>query len=132
MKNQIMSSDAQTATSVPEQTMATTPRFVEPSESFDTIQTVTGRKWHLRIVYHLLRDGPMGFSALKHSLDGVSSKMLSESLSSLEEEHLVAREIVSDQPVRVEYSLTERGAALERAVAALLRWDAEFDREEDD
>ncbi|WP_136686823.1 winged helix-turn-helix transcriptional regulator [Halorhabdus amylolytica] len=127
-----MSSDVHTATSVPEQTAANPPRFIDPSDAFDTIQAVTGRKWHLRIVYHLLEDGPMGFSVLKHSLDSVSSKMLSESLSSLEEEHLVAREIVSDQPVRVEYSLTDRGAALEPAIAALLRWDAEFDCEEDD
>jgi len=112
--------------------MANLPRFFEPGEAFDTIQAVTGRKWHLRIVYHLLSDGPMGFSALNGSLDGVSSKMLSESLSALEEQRLVSREIVSDQPVRVEYSLTERGAALEPAVAALLRWDAAFDREEAD
>ncbi|WP_135665841.1 winged helix-turn-helix transcriptional regulator [Halorhabdus rudnickae] len=125
-----MSSDAQTATSVPERTTVNAPRFFEPSEAFDNIQTVTGRKWHLRIVYHLLEDGPLGFSDLKGSLDGISSKMLSESLSSLEDERLVAREIVSDQPVRVEYSLTDRGAALEPAVEALLRWDAEFDREE--
>ncbi|ACV11026.1 transcriptional regulator, HxlR family [Halorhabdus utahensis DSM 12940] len=127
-----MSSDAQTATSVPEQTMANPPRFFEPGEAFDTIQEITGRKWHLRIVYHLLEAGPMGFSALKRVLDGVSSKMLSESLSALEAQRIVAREIVSDQPVRVEYSLTDRGSALEPAIAALLQWDAEFDRVEDD
>nr|WP_324760976.1 winged helix-turn-helix transcriptional regulator [Haloarcula sp. GH36] len=40
----------------------------------------------------------MGFSGLKNDLEGISSKMLSESLSSLEEQGLVARTIVSDQP----------------------------------
>jgi len=119
-----MSSDMQTTVRDPGTT--TRPRFVDPSESFDAIQAVTGRKWHLRIVYRLIEEGPMGFSALKETLAGVSSKMLSESLSSLEDHGLVDREIVSDQPVRVEYSLTQRGAALEPAVAELLQWDAKF------
>ena len=123
-----MSSDAKTPTHVSERTTAP-PRFVDPGEAFDSIQAITGRKWHLRIVYHLLSDGPLGFSDLKNSLDGISSKMLSESLSSLEDERLVAREIVSDQPVRIEYSLTERGAALQPAVDALLQWDAVFGHE---
>jgi len=101
------------------------PYFADIDAAFGDIHELLGRKWHLRIVYHLLEDGPLGFSDLKDRLDGISSKMLSESLSSLEKESLVAREIVSDQPVRVEYSLTERGAALERVVEELLRWDAE-------
>ncbi|RLM95281.1 helix-turn-helix domain-containing protein [Haloarcula sp. Atlit-7R] len=101
------------------------PYFADIDATFGHIHELLGRKWHLRIVYHLLEDGPLGFSDLKSRLDGVSSKMLSESLSSLEDEALVTREIVSDQPVRVEYSLTERGSALEPVVEELLRWDAE-------
>ena len=104
--------------------MADRPRFVDPNEVFDDVHELLGRKWHLRIVYYLLEDGPMGFSRLKDSLDGVSSKMLSESLSSLETADLVAREIVNEQPVRVEYSLTERGAGLQPVVDGLLQWDA--------
>jgi len=100
------------------------PRFTEPDEAFDAAQETLGRKWHLRIVYHLLADGPLGFSALKGDLVGVSSKMLSESLSQLEEDGIVDREIVSDQPVRVRYSLTERGRALEPVVSAVLTWGA--------
>jgi len=108
------------------------PYFTDVDAAFGVIHELLGRKWHLRIVYHLLEDGPLGFSALKDRLDGVSSKMLSESLSSLEDDSLVDRNIVSDQPVRVEYSLTERGAALERVVEELLRWDAEHSPEVDD
>lgn len=96
--------------------------FVDPETTFEGVRDLLGRKWHLRIVYYLLDDGPMGFSDLKGKLSGVSSKMLSESLSSLEEDSLVAREIVSDQPVRVKYSLTERGMALEAVVEELLQW----------
>lgn len=103
-----------------------TPVFTEPEDVFESVQEVLGRKWHVRIVYHLLVAGPMGFSALKDELAGVSSKMLSESLTALEEDGVVAREIVSERPVRVEYSLTERGAALEPVVTSLVRWGVEY------
>ncbi|AWB27658.1 winged helix-turn-helix transcriptional regulator [Halococcoides cellulosivorans] len=106
------------------------PRFVDPSAAFETIQTITGRKWHLRIVYHLL-DEPKGFSDLKSALDGVSGKMLSESLSTLDREGLVNRTVVSDQPVRVEYALTERGAALEPALDDLIDWTETYGPRED-
>jgi len=102
------------------------PLFAEPAEVFDSVHEVLGRKWHLRIVYHLLDKGPMGFSALKEELAGVSSKMLSESLTTLEEDGVVDREIVSDQPVRVEYSLTERGSALEPVVSSVVHWGTEY------
>jgi len=100
--------------------------FTEPDEVFDAVQDTLGRKWHLRIVYQLLENGPMGFSELKSEVVGVSSKMLSESLTRLEDDGLVDREIVSDQPVRVEYSLTERGRALEPVVSAVVEWGAEY------
>ena len=102
------------------------PPFVEPDQLFDAVLEVLGRKWHLRIVYRLLANGPMGFSALKGELVGVSSKMLSESLTALEESGLVDRDIVSEQPVRVEYSLTERGSALEPVVSSVVRWGTEY------
>jgi DNA-binding HxlR family transcriptional regulator len=107
-----------------------TPLFTDPESAFDTVQEIVGRKWHLRIVYHLLQDGPMGFSSLKGELTGVSSKMLSESLSTLEEKGIVDRELVSDQPVRVEYSLTKRGAALEPVVASAVHWGTEHSVDE--
>ena len=100
--------------------------FVDPETTFEGVRDLLGRKWHMRIVYYLLDDGPMGFSDLKGELSGVSSKMLSESLSSLQERELVVREIVSDQPVRVTYSLTEKGAALAPLVDHIIRWDSEY------
>jgi len=102
------------------------PFFVEPPTAFDEVQEVLGRKWHLRIVYQLLERGPMGFNALKEQVVGISSKMLSESLTRLEDDGLVDRELVSDQPLRVEYSLTECGAALEPVVWGVLRWSSEY------
>jgi DNA-binding HxlR family transcriptional regulator len=120
-----MSSELSTATWA-DAGSATLPLFVEPNEIFDDVQDVIGRKWHLRIVYQLLENGPLGFSSLKSELVGVSSKMLSESLTRLEDDGVLDREIVSEQPVRVEYSLTERGRALEPVVSAVIAWGSEY------
>ena len=100
--------------------------FVDPESVFTDAQVILGRKWHPRIIYYLLEDGPLGFSGLKDRLNGISSKMLSESLSSLEEHGLVARQIVSDQPVRVEYSLTERGVGIQPVVDELFDWSEQY------
>jgi DNA-binding HxlR family transcriptional regulator len=106
--------------------VADRPLFADPDEVFTEVQDVLGRKWHLPVVYRLLEGGPRGFSALKTAIPGISSKMLSESLSALEADGLVDREIVSERPVRVEYSLTERGAALAPVVSAVVHWGEEY------
>jgi DNA-binding HxlR family transcriptional regulator len=96
--------------------------FVDTEAAFSAVRDVLGRKWHLRIVYYLLDSGPHRFSDLKDCIDGISSKMLSESLSRLEEAGLVDREVVAEKPLEVEYSLTEDGQALESVVYGALEW----------
>jgi len=108
------------------------PRFAEPSATFERMHDLLGRKWHLQILHRLHQDGPSGFSRLKESVDGISSKMLSESLSSLETQGVVERTVVNDQPVRVEYSLTDGGEAFEDVLTALIRWDHEHGLSEED
>ncbi|MFB6296738.1 MAG: winged helix-turn-helix transcriptional regulator [Halobacteriales archaeon] len=90
-----------------------------------TTATLIGKKWHPVIVHRLLRNGPLGFNALKEEVDGISSKVLSDSLEDLEEKDLVNREIVSEKPFRVEYSLTERGESLEEVIVAMRDWGQE-------
>jgi DNA-binding HxlR family transcriptional regulator len=87
-----------------------------------TTATLIGKKWHPVIVHRLLQNGPLGFNALKAEVDGISSKVLSDSLSDLEEANLVEREIISEKPFRVEYSLTPRGEDLEDVVTAMAEW----------
>jgi len=83
--------------------------------------TVLGKKWHPVIIHRLL-ESPQGFNDLKRSVDGISSKVLSDSLESLEEYDLVEREIVSEKPFRVRYSLTERGESLGPVIEAMREW----------
>lgn len=102
------------------------PLFTDAETVLHDVQDIVGRKWNPVLLYHLLTDEPLGFSALKRRVDGISSKMLSESLSDLEEHDLVARELLSDQPVRVEYTLTERGTALEPVLSEMVQWGSEY------
>jgi DNA-binding HxlR family transcriptional regulator len=87
--------------------------------------TLVGKKWHPVIVHRLLERGPLGFNALQEAVDGVSSKVLSDSLSDMEESTLVERSVVSEKPFRVEYSLTERGRDLRPVIEAMAEWGTE-------
>lgn len=84
--------------------------------------TLIGRKWHPVIVDRLLREGPCGFSDVQDHVDGISNKVLSDSLADLEEKGLVTRTVVSDRPFRVEYDLTRRGKDLEPVIDAMAAW----------
>lgn len=56
-----------------------------------------------------MEEGPQRFSALRNRLEGVSPKVLTQTLRRLEDHGLVSREIFAEVPVRVEYSLTPLG-----------------------
>jgi DNA-binding HxlR family transcriptional regulator len=87
--------------------------------------TLIGKKWHTVIIHRLLENGPLGFNALEEEVDGISSKVLSDALDDLEEKRLVNREIVSEKPGRVEYSLTELGESLEPVIVEMRDWGSE-------
>jgi DNA-binding HxlR family transcriptional regulator len=87
--------------------------------------TILGKKWHPVIIHRLLESGPSGFNELKEAVDGISSKVLSDSLEDLGDHGLVEREIVSEKPFRVRYSLTERGESLAPIIEAMKEWGEE-------
>ena len=100
-------------------------RFADGESVLHEMRAIFGRKWQPILVYRLLEDGSTGFSALKGEIDGISSKMLSESLTDLEDADLIERTQVDDSPVRVEYALTERGRTLEPVIREMVRWGSE-------
>lgn len=97
-----------------------------------TTASLICKKWHPVIVHRLLEHGPSGFNELKGDVDGISSKVLSSSLDDLEEKQLVDREIISEKPVRVQYSLTDHGRSLEPVIFAMRDWGLEHLTEPDD
>jgi DNA-binding HxlR family transcriptional regulator len=80
-----------------------------------------GKRWTGAIVFVLL-DGPLRFSEVKMLVPDLSDRLLSERLKELEAEGIVERRATQDVPVRIEYSLTEKGRALEPAVRSLKVW----------
>ena len=80
-----------------------------------------GKRWTGAILF-VLMDGALRFSEVKQLVPELSDRLLSERLKELEAEGLVKRHVIDDTPVRVEYGLTEKGAALEPAVRTLKRW----------
>ncbi len=97
-----------------------------------TTATLIGKKWHPVIIHRLLEHGPSGFNELKENVDGISSKVLSESLDDLGEKQLVNREIISEKPVRVQYSLTHHGESLEPVIYAMRDWGLDHLTEPED
>ncbi len=72
---------------------------------------IIGAKWTALLV-HDLSEGPRRFTELEHSCAGISPRTLSERLRALEQEGIIVRRSYAESPPRVEYELTEKGAAL--------------------
>src|SRR5258707_1947978 len=82
---------------------------------------ILSKRW-TPLIIKVLIDKPMRFSALAEQLMVVSDRVLSERLKELECEQIVERRVYPESPVRVEYSLTERGKDLAPVVQAIEDW----------
>jgi DNA-binding HxlR family transcriptional regulator len=83
-----------------------------------------GDKWTVLIV-GMLGDGPRRFNEIKRMVGGISQRMLTLTLRSLERDGLVTRTVYPTVPPRVDYALTELGHSLLRPVEALGAWARE-------
>ena len=85
--------------------------------------------WTTYIVYNLRTYGPQRFGELKRRVAGVSAKMLTERLRTLEGAGLIKRDYEATIPPKVTYSLTPRGHELDEVLEKLgevaVRWQAE-------
>ena len=81
-----------------------------------------GSKWYVLLVYALL-DGPHRPADLRRRIPGISQKVLTTQLRSMESDGLVERSVVKSQaPQHVEYRLTALGRTLEQPLAAVCAW----------
>ena len=81
-----------------------------------------GDKWSILAILFLGRHGTMRFNELKRSIDGVSQRMLTVTLRSLERDGLLTRRVYPEVPPRVEYELTALGRSLLEQVLGLAGW----------
>ena len=89
-----------------------------------TVQLI-GNKWKLLILRNLLAR-PWRFNELRKSLDGISQKVLTESLRSMESDGIIVRTVYAEVPPRVEYSLSELGETLRPILDAMQAWGQEY------
>lgn len=82
---------------------------------------VLGGKWKPLILYYLLH-GTKRFGALQRLLPHVTRRMLTQHLRELEHDGIVHRQVYSQVPPMVEYSLTPLGRSLEPVLLTMLEW----------
>ena len=90
------------------------PRFLHAVE-------LVGRRWTGSILRALL-GGSARYHEIRSAIPDLSDRMLSERLRELEAEGIVTRAVIPESPVRVEYTLTDKGRALETTILALAEW----------
>ncbi len=86
-----------------------------------------GNKWKLLIIRNLL-DRPWRFNELHKSLDGISQKVLTDSLRQMEADGLITRTVYAEVPPRVEYALSELGETLRPVLDAMKAWGENYKR----
>lgn len=92
--------------------------FSRACSSRDVLLDLTGR-WSM-LALGALAEGDFRFNALRRRVDGVSERMLSQTLQRLERDGFVTRTVLQSIPPRVEYSLTDLGRAMAERVGALI------------
>ena len=86
-----------------------------------------GDKWSLYVIA-TLNDGPLRFNEIKRRVNGISQRMLTLTLRSLERDGLLKRTVHGAAPLRVDYALTAVGASLLQPVGELLTWALDYRR----
>lgn len=89
-----------------------------------TVQLI-GSKWKLLILRNLLIR-PWRFNELKKDLDGISQKVLTDSLRSMEEDGLVIRTVYPEVPPHVEYSLSKLGESMRPILMEMQKWGTNY------
>ena len=89
-----------------------------------TVQLI-GSKWKLLIMRNLL-DRPWRFNELKKSLEGISQKVLTDSLRSMEEDGIITRTVYAEVPPRVEYALSDVGESMRPILNAMKEWGLKY------
>ena len=85
-------------------------------------------KWKILIIRDLM-ESTKRFNELKKDLDGISQKVLTDSLRALEADGLVIRTVYPEVPPRVEYSLSELGESMRPVINAMREWGLSYQKQ---
>jgi len=87
---------------------------------------IIGAKWRLPIIWLLSKNETMRYNELKRNIDGITNMMLTQTLKELEAYKIITRKQFMVVPPKVEYSLTDNGQNLIRALKQLANWGDEM------
>ena len=87
---------------------------------FEKAMSILSQRWTGLVIYQLL-SGPQRFCSIESSI-GISGRLLSDRLKHLENKGIVKREVFPETPIRIEYSLTEKGVELKPVMKELEKW----------
>lgn len=90
-----------------------------------TTVALIGSKWKLLIIRNLLVR-PWRFNELKKDLEGISQKVLTDSLRSLESDRIITRTVYPEVPPRVEYALSDLGESMRPIIDAMEKWGLSY------
>lgn len=90
-----------------------------------TTVSLIGSKWKLLILRNLLAR-PWRFNELRKDLDGISQKVLTDSLRSMEQDGLITRTVYPEVPPHVEYALSDLGESIRPILMAMQQWGMEY------
>lgn len=94
-------------------------------ERYQTAVDLIAKRWTTLII-KVLMPGPLRFSELAAQLEVVSDRVLSERLKELEQADIIIRHVIPQPPIRVEYTLTEKGLALAPVIEAIETWSQQW------
>lgn len=89
-----------------------------------TVQLI-GSKWKLLIIRNLMQR-PWRFNELRRDLEGISQKVLTDSLRSMEEDGIITRTVYPEVLPRVEYALSELGKSTRPIIEAMAEWGRNY------
>lgn len=101
------------------------PKKNLPACPIATTVGLIGNKWKILIMRDVLT-GPKRFGELRKSLEGISQKVLTDNLRSMEEDGLLHREVFPEVPPRVEYSLSELGDTMRPLLKQMEQWGVDY------
>lgn len=89
-----------------------------------TVQLI-GSKWKLLVMRNLLQR-PWRFNELQKNLEGISQKVLTDSLRSMESDGIITRTVYPEVPPRVEYALSELGESMRPIIESMESWGLNY------
>ncbi len=95
--------------------------------SIEGIMGIMSKKWALLIISAIGNNQKLRYNELEKRLGEISPKTLADRLKELENANIIKREAFAEIPPRVEYSLTEEGVELRKAIMPLMKWAASRD-----